>query len=171
MRTTPIILCCALAFGASRLRAAQEPLTAAKKEDIRALMELTGALRMGERFGELISARMAELYRSNGTEVPDSLVTIITEEIRALVDEAAREEGGLMDTLYAIYHEHFTHDDIKRLVAFYETDVGRKAVRVMPILTRQAAKAGSDWGAAMGPVVAARLRDRLDERGIELPGI
>ncbi|MBD3239679.1 MAG: DUF2059 domain-containing protein [Chitinivibrionales bacterium] len=169
MHKVATVLCCILALGSGRLHAAQGALTPAKKRDIKVFMELTGALRMGERFGELISARMAELYRSTGTEVPDSVVRIVKEEVRTLVDEAAGEEGGLMDTLYAIYHEHFSHDDIKRLIAFYQTDVGRKAVRVMPVLTREAAKAGSEWGAHMAPVVADRLRERLDERGIELP--
>jgi hypothetical protein len=134
-------------------------------------MELTGTLRMGERFGEMISARFAAVYRSRGAEVPDSVVRVVREEIRGLVDEAAEERGGLMDTLYAIYHRHFTHEDVKGLIAFYETDVGRKTVRVMPILTREAAKAGSRWGAMMAPVVADRLRNRLDKRGIELPDI
>lgn len=51
----------------------------------------------------------------------------------------------MRDQQIALYARHFSHDDIKGLLAFYQSDVGKKAIEVMPTLSREGAAIGERW--------------------------
>ena len=172
MRRTMIVACCVLTLAASMACGADKAsLSKGKRKDIRTLMEMTGALSIGLQFGEMISGQIAEVLRDAGKPIPDSIVAIINEETRALVEEAAEQDGGLMDMMYAIYDKFFSHDDIKGLIAFYKTDLGKKTIQVMPALTQEGMLAGQQWGASVGPALVERLKTRMEEKRVELPDI
>ena len=172
MRRILTVACCVLTLAAMSAQAAdKKALSKGKRKDIRTLMEMTGALDIGMQFGEMISAQIAEVLRDAGKPMPDSVVAIVNQEIRALVEEAVEQDGGLMDMLYGIYDKFFSHDDIKGLIAFYKTDLGQKTIKVMPALTQEGMLAGQQWGASVGPALVERLKKRMEEKGIVLPEI
>jgi uncharacterized protein len=45
---------------------------------------------------------------------------------------------------YTIYNQHFTHDEIKDLVRFYQSPTGRKALTESPAMMREASMAGAE---------------------------
>ena len=65
--------------------------------------------------------------------------------------EAYTEEAmGTLDTLYAkmadLYMSEFTQNDIKELVVFYNTDLGKKLAEKQLGLTQKAMSFGQAWG-------------------------
>lgn len=61
--------------------------------------------------------------------------------------------------LYALFYErYYTLEDIKGLIAFYETDLGRKVARVTPSLTTDLYKAGEQLGIMVLKSIVEDLR-------------
>ena len=48
------------------------------------------------------------------------------------------------------YNQHFTDDEIKQLITFYETPVGQKTVKEMPQLVTELQSLGQKWGENLG---------------------
>jgi len=61
-----------------------------------------------------------------------------------------KEASGTLDGLYGkmadLYMEEFTQDEIKELVAFYNTDLGKKLAEKQLGLTQKAMMFGQSWG-------------------------
>lgn len=61
-----------------------------------------------------------------------------------------KEAKGTLDALYAkmaeLYMAEFTQDEIKELIAFYNTDLGKKLAEKQLNLTQKAMMFGQSWG-------------------------
>lgn len=77
---------------------------------------------------------------------------------RLLVEARARR-GELLESLVEPYARHLSTDDIRQLIAFYESPVGRKLVAVQPALLQESTKIGQLWGQKVGAEVGAKLAD------------
>lgn len=76
---------------------------------------------------------------------------------------AEKQEGfkeelmGTMPELYAamatIYMEEFTHQEIKELIAFYETPVGKKMAEKSGELAQKGMTAGQAWGMKVQEII------------------
>ncbi len=51
---------------------------------------------------------------------------------------------SLKDDFIAIYMEEFSEEEIRELIAFYKTPVGRKAIKKMPLLRVKCARIGEE---------------------------
>ncbi len=56
---------------------------------------------------------------------------------------------GLYDKIAAIYMQEFTHADIKAILAFYETPVGKKMGSKAGKITELSMTAGQEWGQSL----------------------
>lgn len=48
--------------------------------------------------------------------------------------------------LVPIYKKHFTHDEIKGIIAFYQTEVGKKMAQKSAVLAQESMAIGQQWG-------------------------
>jgi uncharacterized protein len=72
---------------------------------------------------------------------------------------AARDRRGeLVELIVPVYDRHFTTDELRQLVAFYETTLGQKLLAAQPAIARESIEAGQQWGARIGEEVAAKLQ-------------
>lgn len=60
--------------------------------------------------------------------------------------EANATLDGLYEKLADLYMTEFTHDEIKELVAFYHTDLGKKLAQKQLSLTQKGMMLGQSWG-------------------------
>lgn len=79
----------------------------------------------------------------------------VSEQIKTMVPEEQHEEfqkdfdatlPSLFSKIADAYMEEFTHKDIKQILAFYESEVGRKLSAKQAILYDKAEQAGEHWG-------------------------
>lgn len=82
-------------------------------------------------------------------------------QIGAMVSDAnkdayTKEASGTLDGLYLkmadLYMAEFTQDEIKELVAFYHTDLGKKLAEKQLGLTQKAMAFGQSWGMEVGQI-------------------
>ena len=63
--------------------------------------------------------------------------------------------------LVPIYKKHFTHDEIKGIIAFYQTEVGKKMAQKSAILAQESMAIGQQWGMQLGQ----SIQDYLTNNG------
>jgi uncharacterized protein len=64
----------------------------------------------------------------------------------AYTQEANGTLVGLYDKMAGLYMKEFTQDEIKELIAFYHSDLGKKLAEKQLNLTQQAMIFGQSWG-------------------------
>jgi uncharacterized protein len=142
---------------ASQRAAAMSPEEeAAKVADIRHLLELTGTREMVEQ----MKSSMMEQFRKNAPGIPPDMFSEIMAELKA--DE-------LMDSMITVYSKHFTREDIKQMIAFYQSPFGQKVLREMPQIILESNEVGTRWGEGVVTRVATRWRNqgRISQQAYE----
>jgi len=70
-----------------------------------------------------------------------------------------------LQELVPVYAKYFTQDDIRGMLAFYESPVGKKMIQTMPAVVQDSMAVGQRWGQTVMPRVIATLQQRLRAEG------
>lgn len=140
--------------------------TPAKTKQIQELMQLTGAQNLGLQFGKIMTQQIFQVLKAAKPETPDRAFLLIEEETNAMMEQ---EAPALLASLVPIYDRHFTEAELQQLIAFYQTDLGKKTIAVMPKVMQESLATGQAWGQEMAPKLMARLEERFKKEKIELP--
>lgn len=125
-------------------RAATPP----KEADVKRLLEATGQGAAAMQVLEAVLGSIKPMYPA----VPESVWAEMLAEMR-------KEE--LTALIVPIYTKHLSDEDVRGMLAFYESPVGRKLVQVQPLIIKDSMVAGRQWGEA----AAGRVIRRLQEKG------
>ena len=147
---------------------ASEELTPEKKADIANLLSMTGVLDTANVMANIISQQMISAIQSARPDISSDTFEVIREETRKAVDESLSEQGGLIDLFVPIYNRNFTHNEIKQLISFYGTPLGKKIIKTMPGMMQECMVVGQQWGNQIGPILQERIRARLRKKGIDV---
>lgn len=84
--------------------------------------------------------------------VPDEIIAKIEDKAQVIFVKKAVE-------FYAPFYErYYTLEEIKKLIVFYETDLGRKVARTTPSLSRDLFQAGEQLGLMVLQSVVEELK-------------
>ena len=144
---------------------AQEP-DPAHRADIERLLEVTGAGKLGAQIANMAAGQIIDTLRTAQPRVPQRAADVVKEVLSTEFSAAFDSPGGLHGTIVNMYAKHFTHEEIKGLLAFYATDLGRKAITEMPALAQESAAAGQAWAIANMPRINGVLQSRLRAEGL-----
>ena len=158
-----ILLLALLSFAGT---ASANGIPAAFQSDIVKLLELTGAEALGLQMGTAIADQIIDGLSREQPDIPSRVVEIMKDEIRQVFRE---EMPRYMKSVVPIYARHFTHAEVKTLINFYNTPVGKKSIQVMPQLLNECMAEGQKWGEDIGAKLAPRIEARLSREGIEMP--
>lgn len=118
------------------------------------LADVTGAQKMlEENFMASIDAAMAKMKGGN-----PGLLKAIKEATQAYYSEHYRWEE-LRPIFGRAYATEFTDDELKALIAFYESPVGKKAAEKLPTSSKVAAQVVADQMKDKAPQLQATLVD------------
>lgn len=117
----------------------------AKRDDIRKLIEITGS----KKAVALMLPQMLAPMKSSFPQVPDQFWQETAEEFK--IDE-------LVDRLVPIYDKYYTHDDIRGIIAFYQSPLGLKLISTQPQVMQESLAVGQAFGQEIAIRVAARLK-------------
>src|SRR5205823_2255100 len=88
---------------------------------------------------QTIEQQVAVLRRSR-PEVPQKFWDDFTHEAH---QEASPAE--LMRLIAPIYDQHFTHDEIRQMISFYESPLGKKISATLPEIQQESLDVGQQW--------------------------
>jgi hypothetical protein len=66
----------------------------------------------------------------------------------------------LVNLIIPIYDRNFTDEEVKQLIIFYSSPVGKKILEKMPPIMQECMQVGKNWGADLYEKVAARLKQK-----------
>lgn len=119
-----------------------------KEADIQKLLAMTDSLDMGQQ----VVDRLLAIQQGAQSAVPQE----VWDEIRAELDMTR-----IQPVIVAIWDRHFSHDDIRGLIEFYESPLGRKLVETQPAVMRESMAAGELWARQ----VLQRIQEKLARKG------
>ena len=158
-RPALLLALCGLVASAAPLHAqAAEP--SSKEQAIRELMDLTGAAALGAQAMDQMMEGLRPSFVGAYPDVPVEVMSALFNEVQA---EIARVD--LVSLVVPIYDRHFTEDDVRGLIAFYESPLGRRTIERMPAVMQESMAVGMEWGEAAGRRAAEALARRLEEKG------
>lgn len=67
----------------------------------------------------------------------------------------------IVNMLAPVYNKHLTQDDLKGIIQFYETPVGKKMAAAQPYIMSDSMKVGQQWGMQ----IAMKIQGMLKEKG------
>jgi hypothetical protein len=123
-----------------------------------------------------ISKDIRLLFKVNGTETvyKEAIVNMldmmgesaqVTEEIKQefkkefTTDDSIEE---MMVILTDIYKKHFTQAEIKEMIKFYESPVGKKMAEKQSPIMMESMEAGQAWGQKIGMKIAQKMEKKKD---------
>jgi hypothetical protein len=119
-----------------------------KRQDIIKLLEITGTK---SQFTQMIDLMLADM-QSTTPGAPAEFWTKFKAGLKA---------DGFIEMLIPIYDKYLSHDDIKKIIQFYESPVGKKLISITPQLTQDSYSAGEKWGEKL----AADIIKELSKQG------
>ena len=72
--------------------------------------------------------------------------------------ESRLDMDGFVDLFIPIYDRNFSHDDIKNLIKFYESPIGKKMLEVTPSMTQESYRVGEEWGQKLAMDIISELK-------------
>ena len=153
------LACCGLAFTRPALAQAIDP---AFERDIARLLEVTGAQKISEQMAQNFIKQFGEGMRLGNPDIPPRFVEIMTDVVRTTFQ---KEFGTLMQRMAGVYATLLTPDDVRQMLAFYDTPLGRRMIELTPRLAEAGSQAGSEWGRELVPGLVAELQRRMKAEG------
>jgi hypothetical protein len=144
---------------------AQAPEEAFRKDTMK-LLELTGSSKLGIQMANMLSGQFLDGIRKMNPEIHARAIEVAKELLNAEFTKAFESPDGLMPELVTIYAKHFTHQEVLGLIAFYETELGRKAVSTLPQLMQESGAVGQQWAAQHVSRILAGVQERLRAEGL-----
>ncbi len=143
---------------AASLANAQQDRTAEKSEadlpdaDIRELIEVSGMTKIAEQ----ITDHVFTLYEKTIPSVPKEFWRRYRAEMRT---------DDFVEIIVPIYAKHYSREDIRGLIAFYGSPLGKKVLEKQGLVAQESMAAGMSYGQG----IAKKIISRLLEGGYKLP--
>jgi hypothetical protein len=124
---------------------AQSTPVATKEENIRKLLTLTDARGT---FKQSLETQIS-LMRRTAKEIPPKFWDEVLKEV---------DPDKFVELLIPVYDTHFSNDELKGLIAFYQTPLGKKMISKLPVIMTESAAAGAKYGQEIAGKVIQRMR-------------
>jgi len=90
-------------------------------------------------------------------------------EVAAIEEKKyAPRVSELVDATARIYAQHFTEQELRQLLAFYQSPIGRKALVEEPKVLDDAMAYAGNWGDNLSQEVIASMREDMKKRGHDM---
>ena len=97
------------------------------------------------------------MYAKDLNEIAANLEREYSPRVNELVDTSAR-----------IYASYFTEAELKEILTFYQSPVGRKLIAEEPKALEQSMADAGDWGDKLSDEVIAKMRQEMKKRGHDI---
>jgi hypothetical protein len=144
---------------------APEQLTESKKIDVERLLQLTTAPLMTRVISEIALKDLTDSLKVAFPDLPETAQLAAIDEARAVLREFTNE---FLKDLYPAYNVLFTQSEIRELLAFYDTPLGKKVLSAVPVLEAEGRVAAQKQVKALYPKITARVLDRLRKQGVRV---
>lgn len=120
---------------------------ASKERDIRRLLEVTGASKLGAQ----MMTTMIQSFKQTMPQAPSGFWDDFQKEI---------DMGELVEKIVPIYDRHLSDEDIRAAIAFYESPAGQRLITSQPVILQESMAVGMEWGQTLGKKAVAKMKQK-----------
>jgi hypothetical protein len=91
----------------------------------------------------------------------DAMMPVLLEGVNSRINE-------ITDQMAGVYARTFTVDEMRQLIAFYQTPVGQKLLETLPTLVQESMSIGQAWGRRLATELRDSMVDALRKKGHQL---
>jgi uncharacterized protein len=153
VRSTCLVIGCLLA---ASIACAGEPTS--RDEAARECFRLVG----GEHFLDNYLEAMMPAIRSNPRLAP-------YEDVVREWFSKVKETNHLEDQMVKLYAEIYSEEELRELIAFYRSPIGRKTLAKMPEIMRRGGELGAQWAKENGSLLDAMIAKRKEAEAKTTP--
>ena len=150
----------------SPVQAQSDETETLKRQQIREIMQITGAVDIGGQVIEMMVGQIAPALEQLNPGQGALVASILRNEFMDVVGERMGEFENL---IIDVYDDRFSAEEIDGLLAFYRTPLGLRLIEELPELFQQSMLAGQAWGQRIGEEAVRRAFDAMQEQGLETP--
>ena len=122
---------------------------------------------MAQLAGNMISIQVDQITKKN-PGISDSLRYEIKKTIADVFMEGMEGKEGLYNKLYGVYDKYLNENDLKAIIAFYSSDVGKKFVELSPQMMQESIQLGKIWGENLSPIITDRLIKKFKKEKLNI---
>jgi hypothetical protein len=89
----------------------------------------------------------------------------LTESIKAIAPGFEKRRSEIVDIIASVYATRFTEAELKALLAFYTSAVGKKFVAQLPSVLEESFIKTQEWGGRLSEEIVQSLRVEMKKRG------
>lgn len=149
-----------------------KPIDPSKLMDIKKLIQLIrleevvmlAASNTLERFFPILKKASAQ----NNQAVSETLFAILKSSTLSMVKRQISAKDGLIDRVVPLYDKHYTKGEIRALIRFYETPLGKKVTALRPQIAKEGMVVAEEWINFLEPLLVQALARSLEKEGYEI---
>lgn len=127
-------------------------LSAQSEADYKILIEKYLVINGTEKNVQLMIGELVKQYKALSSEIPDEVWDAVEEKF------LKTSVSDLVELYYPIYKKHFSYNEFKQVVDFFETPIGEKFGSKQPKILQESMQAGQKWGEKLGRELQEELQ-------------
>lgn len=68
--------------------------------------------------------------------------------------------SDLIEMLVPVYQKHYTQSELKQIIKFYKTPIGKKLAATTPQIMKESMEVGQKWGAKIGKDFIQKMKEK-----------
>jgi len=120
------------------------------KETLGKMFKLSGT----EETYQVAITQMFAIYKQQYTSVSDETWNELETEFKNT------SMNDLVELLVPVYQKHFSVEDIRELIKFYESPIGQKLAVKTPLITQESMQVGQQWGMKIGQDFVKKMKEK-----------
>lgn len=147
--------------GLPGLALAQAQPSAAQIQFARDVVEASGAARA---FDPVIPSILQRAINAFVPQNPD-LQKPIVESVQTIAPGFEKRRSEIIDLVARVYAAKFTEAELKELLVFYRSTIGKKFVAEQPVVLEESFRRTQEWSGKISEEIVSALRAEMKKRG------
>lgn len=151
----------------SSIVAATEIIPDEMAEDIKVLMQLTKVSQVPKTIADAYIHVVTVQLMESGQSLTKENIQALEDEINNYFNEDSKVTNYFYAEAYKIYSNIYTHSEIKELIEFYSSDLGKKVTENSSRLNMQVHAIRNQWFSKYPEDIKDRIQERLKKEGLK----
>jgi hypothetical protein len=145
------------------------PLNREKTALLDKLFEQTGqtAAAVGMQMARLSIQQMTTSMKIMNPDIDQKIIDMMEEIVEDVVYEEIIVKNEYLKMIYPIYLKYLTQDDLKQMIEFNSTPLGKKIIKVLPVIMQEMIPVAQAYSQTLEPKLLQSLTERLEKEGIK----
>lgn len=137
-------------------------VTEAKERDIQKLLKIMGTSSLAQEMADMMVTTVIAQEKQRYPSMPKK----IEHSISNIIHQVVLEHSSELDRMtLPLYDKYYTHEEIKELIKFFSSPIGRKYSSVLKPMMQDMIPISQEWGQKVGAITAQRVEQELKKYG------